>query len=117
MFLLAIEKIMDVKTFESLCAIQCTKDEICAVLGIDEKTLTKQCKKQYSKPFSEVFTQKRKTGKASLRRSQWTLASGGNATMLIWLGKQYLQQSDKLEQKNDNNNQNKIVIEFEDQKL
>jgi len=33
-------------------------------------------------------------GKSSLRRIQWKSALGGNTTMQIWLGKQYLQQRD-----------------------
>jgi hypothetical protein len=32
-----------------------------------------------------------------LRRLQWKLARAGNATMLIWLGKQWLGQTDKVE--------------------
>lgn len=33
----------------------------------------------------------------SLRRAQMKLAESGNATMLIWCGKQYLGQTDKVE--------------------
>jgi hypothetical protein len=36
-------------------------------------------------------------GRMSLRRLQWKKAQEGNTTMLIWLGKQYLGQSDKQE--------------------
>ena len=43
------------------------------------------------------FSKKENYGKASLRRKQWNLAEK-NATMGIWLGKQYLEQSDKIEQ-------------------
>ena len=82
------------KQFESLCAIQCTEEEICDVLGVTDKTLTKWCKETYNKPFSEVFREKRALGKASLRRNQWKLAEKGNSTMQIWLGKQILKQSE-----------------------
>lgn len=34
-------------------------------------------------------------GRVSLRRSQWQAAQKGNAALLIWLGKQYLNQKDK----------------------
>jgi hypothetical protein len=34
----------------------------------------------------------------SLRRMQWQAAENGNPTMLVWLGKQYLNQKDKAEQ-------------------
>ncbi len=86
------------KQFESLCAIQCTEEEICAVLDVTDKTLTKWCKREYKMSFSEIFKIKREGGKASLRKSQWQLAQT-NPTMAIWLGKQYLQQSDKREEK------------------
>jgi hypothetical protein len=33
---------------------------------------------------------------ASVRRKQFELAMAGNPTMLVWLGKQYLGQHDKL---------------------
>ena len=82
------------KQFESLCAIQCTKEEICNVLDVTEKTLNNWCKEIYGTSFSLVFKQKRALGKASLRRNQWKLAEKGNSTMQIWLGKQILNQSE-----------------------
>ena len=82
------------KQFESLCAIQCTKEEICDVLDVTEKTLNNWCKEIYGTSFSLVFNQKRALGKASLRRNQWKLAEKGNSTMQIWLGKQILKQSE-----------------------
>ena len=83
-------------TFESLCAIQCTKEEICAVLQVSEDTLEKWCKNTYGQNFAVIFAEKRQNGKASLRRSQWKLAEK-NPTMSIWLGKQYLKQRDNIE--------------------
>lgn len=85
--------------FEALCAIQCTQEEILSVLGLSDKTLNSWCKSTYEKSFSEVFKEKRQGGKASLRRMQWKLAEK-NATMGIWLGKQYLGQKDKEEEDN-----------------
>lgn len=35
----------------------------------------------------------------SLKRKQWEMAMNGNITMLIWLGKQNLGQTDKVEQR------------------
>jgi hypothetical protein len=43
------------------------------------------------------LAQKRQAGFVSLRRKQYELAMAGNATMLIFLGKQYLGQADKRE--------------------
>lgn len=82
-------------TFERLCAIQCTLEEICAVLDISASTLEAWCKKTYNgQTFYKVFQSKRGCGKASLRRSQFEAAERGNPTMLVWLGKNYLGQSD-----------------------
>lgn len=87
--------------FESLCEIQCTKEEICAVLDVSEKTLNSWCNSTYGENFSLVFSKKRNGGRSSLRRTQWKLAEK-NPTMAIWLGKQYLDQRDEPTNENDN---------------
>ena len=89
-------KEIDQRQFENLCGLQCTLEEICDWFGVTDKTLNSWCKRTYSESFSEVFRQKRSTGKISLRRSQWRLAEK-NASMAIWLGKQYLGQKDIVE--------------------
>ena len=76
---------------EKLAAIGCTVQEIADIMGVGDSTI----KRNYDLPI--------KTGRAvlhmSLKRKQVELAKAGNTTMLIWLGKQYLSQSDKVEQK------------------
>ena len=89
-------KEIDQKQFENLCGLQCTLEEICGWFDVTDKTLDSWCKRTYDASFSEVFKQKRGTGKISLRRSQWRLAEK-NASMAIWLGKQYLGQRDIVE--------------------
>ncbi len=86
-------KEIDQKQFENLCGLQCTYDEICSWFDVTDKTLNSWCKRTYGKNFSEVFNEKRGRGKISLRRTQWELAKK-NASMAIFLGKQYLGQSD-----------------------
>ena len=44
--------------------------------------------------FSAYAALKREEGNELLRRTQFDIAMGGNVTMLIWLGKQYLGQQD-----------------------
>ena len=105
------QKEINQKQFESLCAIQCTQEEICSVLDVDDKTLTNWCKETYNMSFSEIFAQKRAGGKASLRRNQWRL-SETNPTMAIWLGKQYLGQSDHIEQPHDNKKVDELLEAF-----
>lgn len=92
------KKIIDQKQFEELCKIQCTQEEIQAVLNVQDDTIQRWCKETYGKGFSEVFKQKREGGHASLRRSQWlTATEDRNPTMQIFLGKNYLGQTDKQE--------------------
>ena len=38
------KKVINQKQFESLCAIQCTQEEICNVLDVCDETLTRWCK-------------------------------------------------------------------------
>jgi hypothetical protein len=47
--------------------------------------------------FSEYYRLKASVGKISLRRKQYSIAQEGNVTMLIWLGKNWLGQTDKLD--------------------
>jgi hypothetical protein len=85
---------IDKKIFENLCEIQCTEKEICSWFKIDDKTLASWIEATYNgKKFSEVFQQYKDEGKISLRRMQYRLAQS-NANLLIWLGKNYLQQKD-----------------------
>lgn len=83
------KKIIDQEQFESLCEIQCTKEEICHVLKCDEKTLTRWCNDTYGEGFSEVYLKEASKGKISLRRSMFKMAQT-NTTMAIWLSKQHL---------------------------
>ena len=69
-----------------LAQIGCKNQEIADWFGIDENTLT------YN--FSEDITKGRENLKQSLRRAQLKLALSGNATMLIWLGKNILMQQE-----------------------
>lgn len=85
---------INASTFENLCAIQCTKEEIASFFKCSEDTIERWCKREYKECFAVVFKQKRGLGKVSLRRAQYRMAES-NPTMAIWLGKQWLNQSDK----------------------
>ena len=86
----------------SLCAIQCTAEEIASVLDISVDTLERRIYEREGLKFAEFFRIKRKAGFASLRRMQWEKAQSCDTTMLIWLGKQYLGQADKVVETNPN---------------
>lgn len=89
------QKEIDQTQFEKLCGLQCTLEEICGWFDVTDKTLDRWCKETYGESFSEVFAKKREAGKISLRRSQWRLAEK-SAAMAIFLGKNYLGQSDHV---------------------
>ena len=88
---------IDWSDVEKLCALQATEEEVAQFLGCSVDTLARRCQEDHDLSFAEYFAQKRGMGKVSLRRAQWQTAQKGNATMQIWLGKQYLGQKDKSE--------------------
>ena len=84
------------KTFENLCGIQCTQEEICAVLDVSQKTLEHWVKRTYGQTYSVVYKAKRGTGRVSLRRTMWETAQDGNTTLQIFLAKNFLGMSDHV---------------------
>lgn len=93
------KKEIDSKIFEGLCKLQCTEAEICSFLEVSDKTLTAWCKRTYGEGFSDTYKKKSEGGKTSLRRAQFRLAEK-SAVMAIFLGKQYLGQSDNPDKPN-----------------
>jgi len=83
--------------FDNLCGIQCTLREIADYFNCSVDTIERACKRDRKADFAEYFEQKRGRGKISLRRKQFELALQGDRTMLIWLGKQYLNQGEREE--------------------
>ena len=82
----------DLDTIEKLASIHCTNTEIASVIGCDVSLL--------SKPrYSQVIAKGKDRGKISLRRKMFDTAMGGNVVMQIWLSKQMLGYTDKVEQK------------------
>lgn len=88
---------IDWDTFEKLCALHCTLAEIAGILKVSDDTIERAVKRKYKRGFAEVYRQKASSGKMSIRRKQYEIAMSGNVTMLIWLGKQWLHQTDKQE--------------------
>ncbi len=106
-------KEIDYKKLDSLCFIQCTGEEISAILDIDYSNLNKKLKNETGKTFTQYYAEKRSGGKMSLRRRQFAM-SETNPTMAIWLGKNWLGQSDKTEidHKNSDGSLTPTVIEI-----
>lgn len=73
--------------------------EVAAALGIHKDTLYDKCKEDKKTDFSVYLRLKRECGNTKLRLKQQALAMEGDRGMLIWLGKNRLDQSDKKETK------------------
>ena len=84
------KKELDYDMIENLAMIQCTQEEIASCLDVNVKTL------RADEKFLELYKKGQEVGKKSLRRYQFDCAKKGNSAMLIWLGKQYLGQSEKM---------------------
>lgn len=87
---------IDEEQFKGLCSIQCTLEEISNWFKCSEDTIERWCKRELKMSFAEAYKKYSVGGKISLRRYQMKMAEH-NATMAIWLGKQYLGQTDKQE--------------------
>ena len=75
-----------------------TAEGIAATLGVSTDTLYNRCKSDLNSDFSAFSQQKKAKGDELLRVAQFKQALGGNTSMLIWLGKQRLSQTDKSQQ-------------------
>ena len=83
------KKFVDLELVEKLAHIQCTYGEIASTLGVSVDTL------QRNKDFAATYKRGAEGGRKSLRRMQFESANKGNVVMQIWLGKNYLGQSDQ----------------------
>jgi len=77
------------------------KTYCCEVLKMNEKTLTARIKEKHGLSFYDYKEQKKEAMRVNLRKKQYDVAMAGNVSMLIWLGKNELGQTDKqdIEQK------------------
>lgn len=90
-------KEIDEKTFENLCKIQCTESEIAGIFECSIDTVNLWCKRTFGMTFTDTYKRFSDQGKASLRRMQFKLAEK-NPGMAIFLGKNLLGQTDRVEQ-------------------
>jgi hypothetical protein len=83
--------VVDPNIVNALASVGCSGDEIAVYLGVSRTTI-------YDR-FRTVIEKGHTGQRVSLRRKQFELAMKGDRTMLVWLGKQYLGQTDKVEEK------------------
>ena len=80
-------KPVDVELLRKLAAVGLTIKECAVMLSCSHDTIQRNYLEDYNAGLDEC--------RASLRRKQFELAIKGSVTMLIWLGKNLLDQSDK----------------------
>lgn len=115
--------VIDYQKLKLMCSIMCTGEECAKIMGCSYDILNLRLKEDYLEAiqslgdnpdgiipesrydgFKECFKKNSAEGAASLRRKQFEMALGStekkilpNVTMLIWLGKNYLDQSDRID--------------------
>jgi hypothetical protein len=73
----------------------CSGVEVAAHFGYDKETLYRNCVIDNKINFDEFMASKRQSGNALLKAKQYESAMQGDKTIMIWLGKQRLHQSEK----------------------
>ncbi len=90
-----------VKTFRGLCQIMCDRWEVAAVMDLEPADIDKYVAANLADELGKgaTFDAAAKAygakGRATLRKKQFDMAMGGDRSMLQWLGKNYLGQSDR----------------------
>lgn len=88
------------EAFEVLMGIPFVTCEIISTFfKVGESTLVRWIKREYKCTFDDLKEQKQGNLKLKLAGKQFEMAMRGNVPMAIWLGKQWLGQSEKIEQK------------------
>ena len=83
---------IDEELVEKLAGVGCSNEAIATQVGCSVDTLTRR--------FADLLAKSRENLKTQLRIWQLEAAKKGNVAMLIWLGKQMLHQTEKVEQTN-----------------
>lgn len=96
------EKELDWDRLDKLSQLPLRAEDIAWVLGVSTDTISRRLKEQEGITFAEYLDQKRATLRMNLLAKQFEVAMKGNVALLIWLGKQHLDQKDKVENTNKN---------------
>lgn len=80
------QKVIDLELLAEYAKKQVSKEVAAAALGIDRHTLTNT--------HGDLWDHHKALGQVALSGKQYDMAMDGNVTMLVWLGKQHLDQTD-----------------------
>lgn len=79
---------------ERLYACNCSTEEVAAELGVSVDALNNKYNREKNKL---AYNRGRERFKSEIRQEQRKILKRGDSRMAIWLGKQYLGQTDKIE--------------------
>lgn len=101
----AIEKHIDWKILDAILQFNPNSKMAAEILStsdghpsISHDTLERRIKAEKGMTYAEYKDIKMSRMKLNIAKKQYDTAMQGNVTMLIWLGKQYLGQAEKVEQ-------------------
>lgn len=92
------EKKVDFDKLARICQYPLINDDIAALMELSKDTIERAVKKEFGITLAAYKEQKQSSMRFTLLAKQLEVARNGNVAMLIWLGKQYLGQSDKQDQ-------------------
>ena len=93
------KKEFDLKQVEIFGKFRATYETMADYFGCSEQTIRRNIQDENSE-FCKVYKKAFSNSKLKLSEAQFQYALKGNASLLIWLGKQYLGQTDKQETEN-----------------
>lgn len=92
-------KIINWEVVDAVLQYNAKLEDAAEIAKVSSETLANRIKEEHGCTFSEYRDRKMSKIKVSLARKQYDVAMSGDRTLLIWLGKQWLGQSEKSEVK------------------
>lgn len=108
---------IDWNEFDRLCGIQCSLREIAQWFNCSEDSIERHVEKTHGVKFAEYFDAKRGTGKVALRRKMYDMAMSGDRVMLIWVSKNLIGWSEKIDTKQQIDTKVEVLSEISDEEL
>lgn len=108
--------VFDWKTLNAVLKFGANKKDAAEVLECSVDTIERRIKEKYNMTFTQYKKQKMAYMRMRILNKQYEVAMNGNVSMLIWLGKQHCDQTDKreLDLFNGDDKENSMKIEFVD---
>jgi IS30 family transposase len=88
---------IDPAVLEALVSVMCTEREIADYFQVSTDSIQRFVKRTWGMTYTAFYEEKSARAKVSLRRKQFQCAMQSNTALLIFLGKNWLGQTDKVE--------------------